>query len=122
MPHLAILAALMLVCTALPAAAAEKRVYKVDSVIAVVKGQKLIIQAKGAVQTGGWKHPRLHQIRSASGKTVAVEFIATPPPPNMTVIEALVPVEASLELRARSHIANVRAMADANEVVSQVLH
>jgi hypothetical protein len=124
MSRVAGLAALLLVCaTALaPAAAAEKRVYKVDSVIATVKGHKLVIQAKGAVQTGGWKGARLHLIRSGEGKTVAVEFLATPPPPNMTVIEALVPVEATLELQARPHIVNVRAVADANEVTSQILH
>jgi len=122
MPRLVSLAAVLLVCAALPAAAEEKRVYKVDSVIAVTKGHKLVIQAKGAVSTGGWKGARLHLIRSASAKTVAVEFLATPPPPGMTVIEALVPVEATLELRARPQIVNVRAVADANEVVSQVLH
>jgi hypothetical protein len=122
MSRLAGLATLLLACTVLPAAAAEKRVYKVDSVIATVKGHRLVIQAKGAVETGGWKGARLHLIHSSETRTVAVEFLATPPPPGMTVIEALVPVEATLELRARPHIANVRAVADANEMTSQVLH
>lgn len=122
MSRLVALAIVLLACAALPAAAAEKRVYKVDSVIATVKGQRLIIQAKGAVQTGGWKAARLHLIHSGETRTVAVEFLATPPPPGMTVIEALVPVEATLELRARPHIANVRAVADANDMTSQILH
>ena len=39
---------------------AERRVYKVDSVIATRKGGMLTILAKGAVQTGGWRKPRLH--------------------------------------------------------------
>ena len=119
--RLAIFAVASALC-AVPAEAAEKRVYKVDSVIATVKGQKLIIQAKGAVQTGGWKGARLHVIHSAEPKSMTVEFLATPPPPGMAVIEALVPVEATLELRARPHIANVHAVADANEVTSQILH
>ena len=118
------LAAIFLVCATALAAAPERRVYKVDSVIATLKGRILTIQAKGATQTGGWRKPKLRLMRSppAEGRTVIVEFLAVPPPPGMTVIEALVPIEAALRMPARPHIASVRAVADANEVTSQVLH
>jgi len=120
------LAALFVVCwvVALSAAPAEKRVYKVDSVIAIVKGRTLTIQVKGAVESGGWKKARLRPLRGAPSEahTTVVEFLATPPPPTMTVIEALVPVQASMRIRARPHTVSVRVEAEANEVTSQVLH
>jgi hypothetical protein len=100
---------------------ADKRVYKVDSVIATAKGKTVVIQAKGAVTSGGWKNARLHLVRS-DGKTLVVEFIATPPPPDMTVIEVLVPMEASLTLRPRSGVATVQVMAEVNDVTTQLLH
>jgi hypothetical protein len=76
------------------------------------------VQAKGAVQSGGWTKPRLHLMHS-EGHTVTIEFLATPPPAGMTVIEALVPVTASLEVKGRA--ASVHVQADENEVTSQVL-
>jgi hypothetical protein len=99
--------------------AADKRVYKIDSVIATQKGGVIAIQARGAVQTGGWKNARLHVVH-ADRVAVTVEFVAAPPPTGMTVIEALVPVAAQTELRA--HAPSVRVLADANEMTAQVLH
>jgi len=115
--------AMLLAAPAFNAAAlgADKRVYKVDSVIATAKGKTVVIQAKGAVTSGGWKNARLHLVRS-DGKTLVVEFIATPPPPDMTVIEVLVPMEASLTLRPRSGVATVQVMAEVNDVTTQLLH
>ncbi len=109
------------VCTTLDANAAstlEKRIYKIDSLIATQKHGQITIQARGAVQSGGWSKPRLHVLHS-DGHTVLVEFVATPPPPGMTVIEALVPVSASAGIRSRA--ASVHAQADANEITTQVL-
>ena len=113
------LAALALL--ALPAHAADKRVWRIDSLIASQKGDAVIIQAKGAVQTGGWKAPRLHVIHSDK-TAVTVEFLATPPPAGMTVIEALVPVEAQVRLKLKTRAPAVRVLADANEMTAQLLH
>jgi hypothetical protein len=123
MPRVAQLAALLLACGTMLASAApgERRIYKLDSVIANVKGRTLTIQAKGAVQTGGWRKPRLHMLHSPDAHTVEVELLALPPPPEMTVIQALVPIEATLHVRTRRHIVSVRAEAEANEVTAQVL-
>lgn len=114
-----LLGACVFMC-AWPAFAAEKRVYKVDSVIATAKRGILLIQAKGAVETGGWKNSRLHVVHNG-GHSVTVEFVATPPPPGMTVIEALVPVTATTKLRTHGSIDSVRTLADANEMTTQVL-
>src|ERR1700743_1539992 len=88
MKSLSVLAALLLLSA--PALAADKRVFRIDSLIATQKGGQVILQAKGAVQSGGWSKPRLHLIHS-DGHVMTVEFLAPPPPPDMTVIGGLVP-------------------------------
>jgi hypothetical protein len=101
-----------------PALAADKRVFRIDSLIASQKSGAILVQAKGAVQSGGWTRPRLHIIHS-DGHTVTIEFLAAAPPPGMTVIEALVPVTASLEIKG--HASSVHILADENEIATQVL-
>ena len=118
MPRPLLTLACLLLCVA-PAVAADKRVYRIDSLLASRKGTSLVIQAKGAVPTGGWKTARLHVLHN-DGRTVTVEFVAAPPPAGMRVIEALVPVEAQLSVKGRA--GSVRALAEANEMTSQVLH
>jgi hypothetical protein len=101
-----------------PAMAADKRVLRIDNLIATQKGGEVVLQAKGAVPTGGWTRPRLHLIHN-DGRVMTVEFLATPPPPEMTVIDGLVPVAATA--RIRGHAETVHVQADANEITSQVL-
>jgi hypothetical protein len=103
---------------AIPASAAEKRVLRIDSLIATRKGGEILLQAKGAVSTGGWSRARLHLLRS-DGRVMTVEFLATPPPPDMKVIDGLVPVSAAAKFRGRAE--SVHVQADANEITSQVL-
>jgi hypothetical protein len=110
-------AACALLC-ATPAFAADKRVFRIDSLLASEKHGTITVQAKGAVPTGGWSRPRLHVLHS-DGRTVTMEFIATPPPPDMTVIDGLVPVTASVQIKGKA--ASVHVMADQNEITSQVL-
>lgn len=101
-----------------PALAGDKRVLRIDSLIASQKGGAIELKAKGAVPTGGWSHPRLHVLHN-DGKVLTVEFLATPPPPDMTVIDALVPVTATAELKGRA--ASVHLVGEQNEVTSEVL-
>jgi hypothetical protein len=101
-----------------PALAAEKRIFRIDSLIASQKGGTIELKAKGAVQSGGWSKPRLHILHN-DGKSLTVEFLATPPPSDMTVIDALVPVTASAELKGRA--TSVHLLADQNEITSEVL-
>ena len=116
MKFVPLIAAALLLAT--PALAADKRVFRIDSLIATQKGGEVTLQAKGAVQTGGWSKPRLHLIRNDS-HVLTVEFLATPPPPDMTVIDGLVPVTATIQIRG--HAESVHVEADENEITSQVL-
>src|ERR1700743_3467632 len=106
MKSLSVLAAILLLSA--PALAADKRVFRIDSLIATQKGGQVILQDKGAVQSGGWSKPRLHLIHS-DGHVMTVEFLATPPPPDMTVIGGLVPVGATAPNRGRAASAHVAA-------------
>jgi hypothetical protein len=112
----AFLAALLF---ATPAIAAEKRVFRIDGLIATQKNGIIQLQAKGAVETGGWTKPRLH-VMHADRRTLTVEFLATAPPPGMTVIDALVPLTATVQLKGRA--TSVHVLADENEITSQILH
>jgi hypothetical protein len=114
-----LLAASILLC-AQPALAVEKRVYKIDSVVAIQKAGRVVIQVNGAVQSGGWKGPRLHVIPGDNNRTLTVEFVATAPPPSMVVIEALLPVSAIAEFKSQGKGA-VKVVASANEMTAQIL-
>ena len=113
-----LIAACALLC-ALPALAGERRVFRIDSLIASQKDGVIHLQAKGAVQSGGWSKPRLH-LAHGDGHTLTVEFLATPPPAGMTVIDGLVPVSAIVDIKG--HASSVHVLADENEMTSQVLH
>ena len=84
-------------------------------------GSSRLREASGAVTTGGWTKPHLHVLRN-DGHTITVEFLAAPPPPNMTVIEAIVPIAATARIKSRGRITSVHAIAEANEITAQVLH
>jgi hypothetical protein len=123
-PAVKTLAVACALLSASPALAADRRIYKIDSVIATLsKKGVLLIQAKGAVEGGGWTKPHLHLLHN-DGHMITVEFIATPPPPGMTVIDGLVPIAATaqMKIKSRNSLGSVHAIADANEVTTQVLH
>ena len=109
-----LLAASVLLC-AQPALAAEKRVYKIDSVVATQKSGRVTIQVHGAV-----KNPRLHVIPGDNNRTLTIEFVATAPPPGMVVIEALLPISATAEFKSQGKGA-VKVVASANEMTAQIL-
>jgi len=113
----ALLASLLLLSS--PALAIEKRVFKIDSLIVTRKGATVQLKAKGAVQTGGWTKPRLHLLHN-DGRVMTVEFLATPPPSEMTVIDGLVPVAASAALKIKGRASSVHVLADQNEMASEV--
>lgn len=80
------------------AAARAQLIYKVDHVTASIQGRKLIVTASGAVNSGGWENPKLHikEIRIPESAALDIEFLATPPPKDAVVIQALLPVNATL--------------------------
>ncbi|MBV9548935.1 MAG: hypothetical protein JO256_04605 [Alphaproteobacteria bacterium] len=112
----------LLFLTALPAfAAPEKRVWRVDSIVATQSGANVVVQVKGAVQSGGWHHPHL-KVAHGDTHTLVVEFLAQPPGATATVISGLLPITATVTVRADHAIVSVKALAEANEVTTQVLH
>ena len=116
------LVTIALLALTLPALAAlEKRIWRVDSVIATMAGGVVTIEAKGAVMGGGWNHPRL-KLNHGDGHTMVVEFLAQPPASGAAVITGLLPVTAKATIRAGPGAVTVKAMAEANEVTAQILH
>lgn len=104
------------------AAPAEKFVYKIDSVIAIVSRGKVSIDVRGAVRSGGWKSAKLKLVRApADPHAIVVNFVAQPPAPGAAVIQGLLPVSAHLVLPMRRGAVTVRAVSDANEMTSQIL-
>jgi hypothetical protein len=93
------LAALLLFSAPVDAAATRAQlVYKVDHVSVTVQGRKMTITATGAVKSGGWENPRLHikEVRAPEAHTLVIEFLATPPAKDEAVVQALLPVSATL--------------------------
>ena len=120
------LAVTLLLLTALAAplpvaAAPEKRIWRVDSVVATRDGGSLLVEVKGAVQSGGWNHARL-RLSHGDVHTLVVEFLAQPPSPGAVVIGGLLPVTAKLTIRDTHGTVAVKAMGQANEVTAQILH
>ncbi len=115
--------------SALPARAAspiasDKPVARIDGLIATVKGRNIVIQARGAVMGGGWKHVTLKPVKPSlpgDAHTIILDFVAQPPPPNQAVIPGLLPVTATLTIRNRKGIVSVRAISAINEITTQIL-
>ncbi|MFO1249023.1 MAG: hypothetical protein U1E93_12600 [Alphaproteobacteria bacterium] len=99
-------------------ALADKRVLRIDSLTASQKDGAILVQAKGAVSSGGWTKPHLHVVHG-DGHSIQLEFLATPPPPGMVVIDGLVPVTANLSIKGRA--TSIHVQADENEITSQVV-
>ena len=74
-------------------------IYRVDRVSASIVGNRLVIEASGAVSSGGWGGPRLHVKPSPSeAHVLEIDFVADPPSPKRVVIEEVLPVSAILRL------------------------
>jgi hypothetical protein len=80
------------------AAGKAQLIYKVDHASVSIEGRKMIVNASGAVKTGGWENPKLHikEVRAPEADTLVIEFVATPPSKDAVVIQALLPVTATL--------------------------
>lgn len=109
--------------TATAALATPKLIYKVDTVTVKASGSDLVVTATGAVNSGGWTLPHLHirEARAAEADTAVVEFLATPPQPNVVVIQTLVPVSAMARFPLpRYGTVQVQVVAETNSVTAPV--
>lgn len=125
--HAPVLAALLVagvVTSATSGVATAQPVYKVDSVFAsVAKGSnRLVIQAKGAVRTGGWERPRLEvKERNVTDDTMIIVFVALPPPPKSVVVQAVLPVLARVTIAVPSRkIMAVKVAAETNSITARI--
>ena len=105
------------------AAAELKPIFKVDSAAAFVRGNRMTVIASGAVSTGGWGKARLRVKPGHRPETAELEFefLAAPPPANETVIQALVPVTATMTTHLPPFgVKQVRIDAQTNSTVTEI--
>jgi hypothetical protein len=113
-----------------PSSAAEKPpvmqpklIARIDGLFATRTQDNVVIQAKGAVDGGGWRGARLRPTKSglSDARTIVVEFVATPPPPTRAVITGLLPVAAGVTVPMRRGVVSVRVVSGSNEITTQIL-
>ena len=117
---LAIIAVLALPAGAAPVAPPMQLIAHIDSVIATMDSGNVLIQARGAVNSGGWRQRRLRPLKG-DAHTFVMEFVATPPASTRTVIEGLLPIHAAATLRMRRGVVAVRVVSDSNEITTEIL-
>lgn len=125
MRHFLVAAAFLSLAAATAAAAPlpPKLIYKVDTITVKTSGNNLVVTATGAVNSGGWTlpHLRMRETRAAESDTATVDFLATPPPTNVVVIQALVPVTATARFPLpRYGTVQVQVVAESNSVTAPV--
>jgi hypothetical protein len=101
------------------AASKAQLIYKVDHASVSIEGRKMIVNASGAVNTGGWENPKLHvkEVRIPESDTLVIEFVATPPPKDAVVIQALLPVTATLTAALAPYgTTQIKIIAESNSV------
>ncbi len=97
-------------------------VYRVDSVSAAIVGGKLVVDVSGAVNSGGWRKPRLRVKPSApEAHVLEMDFIAEPPSPRRVVIQELLPVHAQAKLKLPTYgTVAVSANSQTNSVAAEI--
>ncbi len=84
--------------------------------------RKLVIEAEGAVRSGGWAHPQLWVKLSAEKDILYLEFVARPPSPRAAVVQATVPVKAMVTVPMPGpSIKEIRIAGETNTVVAKIL-
>jgi hypothetical protein len=123
-----LLVAMMLAAAPLQAAerpppVQPRLVARIDSLIATATKGSVVIQARGAVGSGGWRAANLRPLKiiPADVHTIIVEFVAVPPSPNQAVIAGLLPIAANAILPMRRGIFSVRVVSGSNEITTQIL-
>jgi hypothetical protein len=99
-----------------------KAIYRIDQVSAAIEDKKLVIHAEGAVNSGGWRRPRLVMRPSAPEASILrMDLVADPPPPKHVFIQELLPVAADLKTGLPKYgTVAVSVASQTNEVVAQI--
>lgn len=108
--------------TATTASAEPKLIYKIDRVTAAIIKGHLVINASGAVNSGGWTLPRLHLLpHKPEVDTETVEFQATPPITDAVVIQALLPISTTAVFPLPHYaVVQVKVVGETNAVAAQI--
>ena len=97
--------------------AAKKKVMSVEEVTvraAEGKPTQITIEAAGMVNSGGWSKPVLRPVKSAVAGTLAFEFVASAPPPDAIVTQALVTLKANITVDKPANYTGVEVSAQRN--------
>jgi hypothetical protein len=106
-----------------PPVAQPRLIARIDGLIAIAAKGHVVIQARGAVGSGGWREARLRPLKTGPGDahTIVAEFVANPPAPSRAVIEGLLPIAANATLKLRPGVFSVRVVSGSNEITTQIL-
>jgi hypothetical protein len=106
--------------TATAAQAEPKLIYKVDRATAAIVRGRLVVDASGAVNSGGWTAPRLHLLpHKPEDNTETVEFQAQPPLADAVVIQALLPVSTTAVFPLPHYgVTQVKVVSETNAVMA----
>ena len=105
---------------------AARPIYKIDSVTASPEGpHKLVIDVKGAVRTGGWDNPhlRVKEVKETATPQpqMIVVFVAIPPAPKSMVVQAILPVQATVTVpMPKQPIKIVKVAGETNSVTAKI--
>ncbi|MGQ0741943.1 MAG: hypothetical protein ACT4OG_06580 [Alphaproteobacteria bacterium] len=95
-----------------------KPVYTVDAVVLERPDNSgaVAIKASGTVRSSGWSDAKLESDPGVhTADTLTYRFVATPPPKDMNVAQAIRPVEASLRVASISpEVKTIRVVAETN--------
>ncbi len=104
-----------------------KPVFRVDSASAAAQPgspNRLVIQAQGAVRSGGWENARLRvkEIPSNKPNTLIIVFVAIPPKPSEMVVQSVLPVQATVTVpMPKASITEVQIAGETNTITAKIL-
>jgi hypothetical protein len=106
--------------TATAAQADPKLILKVDKATAAIIRGRLVVNASGAVTSGGWTAPRLHLLpHKPEDNTETIEFQAQPPLDQAVVIQALLPITTTAVFSLPHYgVTQIKVMAETNAVMA----
>jgi len=79
-----------------------------------------VVNASGAVTSGGWTAPRLHLLpHKPEDNTETIEFRALPPLQDAAVIQALLPIETTAVFPLPHYgVTQIKVVSETNAVVA----
>jgi len=102
-----------------------KPVFRVDTATAKADPRtprQLVVEAQGAVRSGGWENARLRVKTSQKANTMMIVFVAIPPAPHAMVVQAVLPVKATVTVPMPDKgITEVQIAGETNTVTAKIL-